>query len=214
MGEIAEQIRLKNKEFPETEPLNYHRYLVISLGTGLPEQDMKLDAWHVANWGIFGWLGGENTAPLLNMFLHASSDTTDAYVANLFKAIGSSNQLLRIQVCGPILQANAMVPFELFLYVKSYIIHLSLQEHGIPIEAMSVDLSTEENLQRLVEIGEELLHKPVSKNDSDGIEPDPEDSAVITYTDLLTRFAKLLSDERKLRLQNMELDAGHVTHEA
>jgi hypothetical protein len=112
MGEIAEQIRLKSKEFPETEPLNYHRYLVISLGTGLPEQDMKFDAWHVSNWGIFGWLGGENTAPLLNMFLHASSDTTDAYVANLFKAIGSSDQLLRVQVCGPISQASAMVTFK------------------------------------------------------------------------------------------------------
>jgi hypothetical protein len=91
-----------------------------------------------------------------------------------------------------------------------------LQDHGIPIEAMSVDLSTEENLQRLVEIGEMLLHKPVRKNDrmSDGIESDPKDSAVITYADLLTRFAKLLSDERKFRLQNMELDAVHVTHEA
>jgi hypothetical protein len=102
------------------------------------------------------------------------------------------------------------------LYCSIYIIQLPLQDHGIPIEAMSVDLSTEENLQRLVEIGEMLLHKPVRKNDrmSDGIEPDPKDSAVITYADLLTRFAKLLSDERKFRLQNMELDAVHVTHEA
>ncbi|GJN35173.1 hypothetical protein PR202_gb23932 [Eleusine coracana subsp. coracana] len=186
MGEIAEQIRLKSKEFPETKPLDYHRYLVITLGTGLPEQDIKFDAWCVSNWGIFGWLGREDKVPLLNMFLHASSDMTDAYVANLFKAIGSSDQLLRVQ------------------------------DHGIPIEAMSPDLSTEENLGRLVEIGEKLLHKPLSKDDhmNNYIEPVPKDNETITYADLFTKFAKVLSDERKLRLQNMGLDAGHSTQEA
>lgn len=97
MGEITEQIRQKSKEFPETKPLDYHRYLVVSLGTGLPEQDIKFDACRVAKWGIFGWFGRENTMPLLQMFLHASSDMTDSYVADLFKAIGCSDQLLRIQ---------------------------------------------------------------------------------------------------------------------
>jgi hypothetical protein len=37
----------------------------------------------------------------------------------------------------------------------------------------------------------------------------PKDSRNLTYAAMLTRFAKLLSDEMKLRLQNMELDAGH-----
>ncbi|XP_062228516.1 patatin-like protein 1 isoform X2 [Phragmites australis] len=184
MGEITKQIRWKSKEFPETKPLDYHRYLVISLGTGLPEQDIKFDAWHVAKWGIFGWLGREDTMPLLNMFLHASSDMTDTHVANLFKAMGCSDQLLRIQ------------------------------DHNIPIEAVPVDLSTEKNLQGLVKIGEKLLHKPLSKDDCmiNYIEPMPKACDTLTNADVLTRFAKLLSDERKLRLQNMELDASHSTH--
>jgi hypothetical protein len=29
-----------------------------------------------------------------------------------------------------------------------------------------------------------------------------------TYADMLTKFVKLLSDERKLRLQNIELNVG------
>jgi len=98
ISEITEQIRLRSKEFPETKPLDYHRYLVISLGTGLPEQDIKFDALHVAKWGFFEWLGRHFTMPLLHMFLHASSDMTDSHVANLFKSIGCSDQLLRIQV--------------------------------------------------------------------------------------------------------------------
>ena len=98
MSAIAKQIRLRSKEFPETKPLDYHRYLVISLGTGLPEQDIKFDALHVAKWGFFEWLGRHFTMPLLHMFLHASSDMTDSHVANLFKSIGCSDQLLRIQV--------------------------------------------------------------------------------------------------------------------
>jgi len=98
MSAIAKQIRLRSKEFPETKPLDYHRYLVISLGTGLPEQDIKFDALHVAKWGFFEWLGRHFTMPLLHMFLHDSSDMTDSHVANLFKSIGCSDQLLRIQV--------------------------------------------------------------------------------------------------------------------
>ncbi|KAF8755836.1 hypothetical protein HU200_011309 [Digitaria exilis] len=175
LGEITKQIRLRSKEFPETKPLDYHRFLVISLGTGLPEQDIKFDASHVAKWGIFGWLCQHNTMPLLHMFLHASSDMTDSHVANLFKEIGCSDQLLRIQ------------------------------DHNIPIAAVSADLSTEKNLQGLIKIGENLLHKPLSKDDYEisHMESMPKDNQhTLTYADMLTQFAKLLSDERKLRLQN------------
>ncbi|PAN27066.1 hypothetical protein PAHAL_5G056300 [Panicum hallii] len=179
MSEITKQIRLRSKEFPETKPLDYHRYLVISLGTGLPEQDIKFDALHVAKWGIFQWLGRHYTMPLLHMFLHASSDMTDSHVANLFKSIECSDQLLRIQ------------------------------DHNIPIASVSADLTTEKNLEGLVTIGENLLHRPLSKDDCkiNHVRPVPKDSCTLTYADLLTRFAKLLSDERKLRLQNIELDA-------
>lgn len=85
-----------------------------------------------------------------------------------------------------------------------------LQDRNIPIGAVPADLSTEKNLQGLVKIGENLLHKPLSKDDYkiNYIETVPKDSRALTYAGMLTQFAKLLSDERKLRLQNMELDDG------
>lgn len=86
-----------------------------------------------------------------------------------------------------------------------------LQDRNIPIGAVPADLSTEKNLQGLVKIGENLLHKPLSKDDCkiNCIEPVLKDSRTLTYAGMLTRFAKLLSDERKLRLQNIGLDASH-----
>lgn len=181
MGEITKQIKRKSEEFPKAEPLDYRKYLVISLGTGLPEHDIMFDARNVAKWGIFRWLVDKDTMPLLNMFFHASSDMADTLVADLFQAIGCSHQLLRIQ------------------------------DHNIPIGAISNDLSTKDHLQLLVKIGENLLKKPLSKEECEknSIEPEPNlhGDHVTTYADMLTRFAKLLSDERKLRLHNMKLDA-------
>ncbi|KAA8528561.1 hypothetical protein F0562_035916 [Nyssa sinensis] len=62
----------------------------------------------------------------------------------------------------------------------------------------SVDIATKENLHRLVEVGEELLKKPISRvNLETGLsEPVNSDG---TNKDALKRFAKLLSDERRLR---------------
>lgn len=83
-----------------------------------------------------------------------------------------------------------------------------MQDHNIPIASVSADLSSENNLQGLVKIGENLLQKPLNKDDYE-INGIPVDNHSLTYADMLTRFAKLLSDERNLRLQNIELDGSH-----
>jgi len=113
------------------------------------------------------------TLPLPRMFLHASSDMTDSLVANLFKSIGCSDQLLRIQV------------------------------NNIPIVSVSADLAMKKNLQGLVKIVENLLQRPRSKDDC---KINHGRANAKSTADLLTWFAKLLSDERKLTLQNIELD--------
>ena len=82
-----------------------------------------------------------------------------------------------------------------------------MQDHNIPIASVSADLATENNLQGLVKIGENLLQRPLSKDDCKINHGRANAKSTLTYADLLTRFAKLLSDERKLRLQNIELDA-------
>ena len=63
----------------------------------------------------------------------------------------------------------------------------------------SVDFATKENLQRLAEIGTQLLEKPVSRvNLETGRYEEIKDEG--TNAQALTRLAKLLSEERKFRL--------------
>ncbi|KAJ6990215.1 hypothetical protein NC653_018681 [Populus alba x Populus x berolinensis] len=65
----------------------------------------------------------------------------------------------------------------------------------------SVDIATKENLENLVKVGEDLLKSPVShiNLDTGGYEPVKDGG---TYEEALQRFAKLLSEERKLLQSN------------
>lgn len=63
----------------------------------------------------------------------------------------------------------------------------------------STDLSTKKNLEDLVKIGEKLLDVPVSRvNIETGMSEKVTGAG--TNREALTRFAKAVSDERKLRL--------------
>jgi hypothetical protein len=65
-------------------------------------------------------------------------------------------------------------------------------------DAQSVDIATTENLQRLEDIGKELLKKPVSRVNLDsGRFEEIKDGG--TNKEALAYFAKLLVEERKLR---------------
>ena len=66
-----------------------------------------------------------------------------------------------------------------------------------------MDNSSNQNLLKLVQIGNELLKKPVSRVnlENGNIEPVLNGG---TNEEELTRFAKLLSDERRMRLLRMQ----------
>lgn len=65
----------------------------------------------------------------------------------------------------------------------------------------SVDIATETNLKRLVEIGKALLKRPVSRVNLDtGRYEESEGEG--TYEEALTDFAIRLSEGRKLRQNN------------
>ncbi|KAH7848448.1 hypothetical protein Vadar_002835 [Vaccinium darrowii] len=83
--------------------------------------------------------------------------------------------------------------------------YLRIQYHPKGGRDASVDVATKENLKKLVEIGENLLKKPVSRvNLETGlIEPIGNGG---TNEDALKRFAKLLSEEKGLR----ELKSPHA----
>ncbi|KAM7507069.1 hypothetical protein LguiA_017522 [Lonicera macranthoides] len=71
-------------------------------------------------------------------------------------------------------------------------------EDGLTGDASSVDVATTENLNALVEIGNKLLEKSVSRvNLETGMFEAVEGEG--TNAEALSRFAKLLSEERKLR---------------
>ncbi|XP_011007290.1 PREDICTED: patatin-like protein 3 [Populus euphratica] len=79
--------------------------------------------------------------------------------------------------------------------------YLRIDEDKLQGDLYSVDIATKENLENLVKVGEDLLKSPVSRInlDTGGYEP-VEDG--VTYEEALQRFAKLLSEERKLRQSN------------
>ncbi|XP_076909178.1 patatin-like protein 1 [Bidens hawaiensis] len=81
-------------------PLEFGRFLVLSLGTGSPKFHEKYDAVKSSSWGVLGWLAGGGSTPL--------DDTLSGDIA-------------------------------------------------------SMDLTTQENLQNLVKMGEKLLEKPVTR---------------------------------------------------
>lgn len=68
-------------------------------------------------------------------------------------------------------------------------------------DASSLDVATVKNLQTLVQIGDGLLKKPVSRVNLETGRPEPVQGEG-TNEEALTRFAKLLSDEKKFRQSN------------
>ncbi|GMI82624.1 PHOSPHOLIPASE A 2A, PATATIN-LIKE PROTEIN 2, phospholipase A 2A [Hibiscus trionum] len=132
LSEMTKEIVRRAPEFFPIKPTDYSRFVVISLGTGSAKSEEKFDSEHAAKWGILGWLTGENSTPLVDIFTQASSDMAVYHLAAVFQALQSENSYLRIQddtLTGPL---------------------------------ASVDIATKENLENLVKVGEDLLKKPVS----------------------------------------------------
>ncbi|CAM8899918.1 unnamed protein product [Rhodiola kirilowii] len=92
----------------------------------------------------------------------------------------------------------SLVVFQALESTKNY---LRIQDDTLTGQVSSVDLATQKNLEALVKVGDELLEKPVSMvNIETGIFEPVMDGG--TNKEALTRLAKQLSDERKLRLTN------------
>ncbi|KAL4196947.1 hypothetical protein AMTRI_Chr04g248810 [Amborella trichopoda] len=168
ISEVTKEISRRNPEFFKTKPLDYARFLVISLGTGSAKTQNTYSAKAAAGWGIIGWLYNKGNSPLVESFTQGSADMVDFHNSVVFQALNSEDNYLRIQ------------------------------EDDLSNEAASVDISTKENLQNLVNIGQQLLKNPVSRvNVETGLfEPLKNQS---TNEEALVIFAKLLSQERRLR---------------
>lgn len=144
IGEVTRQALKTDPNFPAT-PLDYGRYLVISLGTGSEKQNPRYDAKMASSWGVVGWLVADGSTPLVQVFTQASSDLVVFHDSVVFEALNSVDNYLRIQ------------------------------DDTLTGDVASVDIATTKNLNDLVTVGERLLDGPLSRvNYSTGVvEPVP-----------------------------------------
>ncbi|KAI4321538.1 hypothetical protein MLD38_034906 [Melastoma candidum] len=179
MGEVTKQIMRGSSDYFPIRPMDYARFLVISLGTGTRKTEGKYTAHEAAKWNVLGWLTTGGT-PLVDVFTHASSDMVDFHLSAVFQALQLEQNYLRIQ------------------------------DDTLTGVLSSVDVATKENLDELVKTGEALLKKRVTRmNMETGVnEPGPTQE---TNEDALKRFARLLSEERHLRLARSPSGAAMVS---
>ncbi|KAJ9166201.1 hypothetical protein P3X46_020983 [Hevea brasiliensis] len=168
IGELTKEMIKGNPDFFPIKPMDYGRFLVISLGTGSPKSEKRYDANKAGKWGLLGWLNSGGSTPLVDVFTQASADMVDFHLSAVFQALHSEQQYLRIQ-----------------------------DDTLSGIES-SVDIATRDNLENLVKVGERLLKKPVSKVNLETGTFEPTNQG--TNEEALKRFAKLLSQEKQVRL--------------
>ncbi|KAG8384421.1 hypothetical protein BUALT_Bualt04G0116200 [Buddleja alternifolia] len=165
---ISREILSGKFEVRNIEPMDNKRMLVLSLGTGLAEHEEKYNAKDAARWGLLGWVYNRGASPLIEIFGDATSDMVDIHVSAIFQSQHNEKNYLRIQ------------------------------EDSLSGDASSLDISTTNNMQTLIQLGDNLLKKPVSRMNLETGRPEPVQGEA-TNEEALIQFAKLLSDERKFR---------------
>ncbi|XP_075483226.1 patatin-like protein 2 isoform X2 [Primulina tabacum] len=168
MTHISKEILMNNFDLVDMQPLDSNRMLVLSLGTGIAQLEEKYNAKDAANWGLLAWVYNNGATPLIDAFGDASSDMVDIHVSTVFQSLQNEQNYLRIQ------------------------------EDKLAGDASSLDISTIKNLQSLVQIGDSLLKKPVSRVNLETGKPEAVPGEG-TNEEALVRFAKFLSEEKKFR---------------
>ncbi|CAN8328219.1 unnamed protein product [Cochlearia groenlandica] len=168
IAEVTKQIVKKNPSMGDISALDYTKFVVISLGTGSIRNQEKYDAKMASKWGLLCWIYSNGSSPIIDCYNEAIHDIVDYQSSVVFQALRSEKNYLRID------------------------------DDTLKGELGSVDLSTEENMEGLVEVGEALLKKRVSRVNLENGHYEPI-SDLLTNQEALKRFAKVLSEERKLR---------------
>lgn len=98
IGEVTKAIIKGSSDFFPIKPMDYGRFLVISLGTGSPKDEVKYNAHDAAKWGMLNWLTSGGSTPIINVFSYSSADMVDLNLSVVFQALHSEKNYLRIQV--------------------------------------------------------------------------------------------------------------------
>ncbi|TVU24154.1 hypothetical protein EJB05_26555 [Eragrostis curvula] len=171
MSMLTREVLRRNPDFTPGKPTEYRNYLIISIGTGSPKQAKQYTAPDCAKWGLIQWIYNGGFTPIIDIFSHASSDMVDIHAEVLFASLKCKENYLRIQ------------------------------DDSLTGDTSSVDIATKENMEKLIEIGKELLKKPVARVNIDTGMYEPV-AGEGSNEDALGRFAKMLSDELRLRKKN------------
>ncbi|CAN4079627.1 unnamed protein product [Withania somnifera] len=168
---VSKQIKTGNFQYKDMENMDCKKMLVLSLGTGIGKKEEKYNASVASRWGMLGWIFNNGATPLIDIYGDASADMVDIHVSTMFQTLDSEKNYVRIQ------------------------------DDNLTGEAASMDIATTENMERLVQIGNDLLKKPISRVNLETGRYEP----VVgegTNEAALVHFARLLSEERKLRIAN------------
>lgn len=98
VSQVTREIVTGNDQFFPIKPTDYHKLLVISIGTGSSKIEEKYTAEEVSKWGILRWLTRKGASPILDIFNCGSGDMVDIHLSNLFQVLWSEESYLRIQV--------------------------------------------------------------------------------------------------------------------
>lgn len=98
IGEVTKEVIKESPDFFAIKPMDYRRFLVISLGTGAPKAEMRYTAEQAAEWGMLDWLTNGGSTPIIDVFSQASSDMVDFHLSVIFQALHCEQNYLRIQV--------------------------------------------------------------------------------------------------------------------
>ncbi|KAF7046315.1 hypothetical protein CFC21_055348 [Triticum aestivum] len=170
MTDVSKQILMGNPDFFPIKPADYGKFMILSLGTGAAKIEEKFDVAQCSKWGVLGWLYNRGATPIIDSFSQASTDLVDIHASVLFQALHCEKRYLRIH------------------------------DDGLNGETASVDVSTPENLNRLVDIGKSLLKRQVCKVNVETGKNEPDSKNRGTNEEELIYFARMLSEERKARL--------------
>nr|CAB3483261.1 unnamed protein product [Digitaria exilis] len=130
----------------------------------------KIEEKFDAQMGHTGLALQKGATPIIDSFSQASSDLVDIHASVLFQALHCEKSYLRIQ------------------------------DDELKGDTSSVDVSTKENLNRLVDVGKALLKKPACKVNIETGKNEPDGTRGTNEKELI-HFAKMLVDERRARLK-------------
>ena len=98
LNQVTKQVINEDPDFFPIKPMDYGRFLIISIGTGTAKNEQKFNAKMASKWGLLDWLTHGGSTPLIDVFSQSSADLVDFHLATVTQALHSQDNYLRIQV--------------------------------------------------------------------------------------------------------------------